>query len=115
MADWKIHYADGSTYSNEDGSWEDAPAWGIAAIVVSTPECGWAMIQGGDYFIMNQAGDIIPIDDTGWDDYAANVLRVVKVGRMLSREEWQRIYTKALKDRDFAIKNGYLPRERKPD
>jgi len=30
---WRIHYADGSTFSSDDGTWAEAPAFGVACIV----------------------------------------------------------------------------------
>ena len=30
---WRIFYADGSTYSSEDGTWADAPPFGVQCVV----------------------------------------------------------------------------------
>ena len=30
---WRIYYADGSTFSNKDGSWAEAPPFGVQCIV----------------------------------------------------------------------------------
>lgn len=30
---WRIYYADGSTFTSEDGQWAEAPAFGVQAVV----------------------------------------------------------------------------------
>jgi hypothetical protein len=30
---WRIYYADGSTFTSQDGSWADAPAFGVECVV----------------------------------------------------------------------------------
>jgi hypothetical protein len=30
---WRIYYADGSTFSSEDGTWADAPPFGLKCVV----------------------------------------------------------------------------------
>lgn len=112
---WKIYYADKSTFSNLDGSWKDAPAWGISAIVIDSPEVGWTIVHAGDYYVMTKEGEIINLDRIGFVDYMANIFKIAKVGRMFGREEWLRLIRQASKDKDFAMKTGYLPLERKPE
>lgn len=34
---WMVFYADGSTFSSEDGSWAEAPAFGVACVVYYHP------------------------------------------------------------------------------
>lgn len=114
MIHWKIYYADGSTFSNLDGSWEDAPAWGILGIVIKSKETGWSIVSGGDFYVMTEDGEIINIDRLGFADYIVNVFRKAKVGRMVGREEWLRLSKTANQDKDFAVKTGYLPFEEKP-
>ncbi len=33
MPAWRIYYADGSTFGDEDGAMEQAPAFGVLAVV----------------------------------------------------------------------------------
>jgi hypothetical protein len=30
---WRIHYADGSVFSSRDGSWAEAPSFGVVCVV----------------------------------------------------------------------------------
>lgn len=45
---WEIHYADGSTFTSEDGSWAEAPAFGVFAVVYYHPD-GYRTIQKEQY------------------------------------------------------------------
>lgn len=119
---WRIYYADGSTFDSEAGTWAEAPAWGIQAIIREDPRVGWAMVHGGDYYVMGSDGVPIGVDLAGLFDYVANVLGAVKVGRMLSRVEYAEVYQAAkrdlaeLKQTGFVSrKTGFLRRERRPD
>jgi len=35
---WTIHYADGSTFTSEQGSWAEAPPFGVHAVVYYHPD-----------------------------------------------------------------------------
>lgn len=41
---WVIHYADGSTFSSDDGSWAEAPVFGVFAVVYYHPG-GYRTVQ----------------------------------------------------------------------
>ena len=92
---WKIWYSDGSTFSSEDGAWEDAPAWDAQVILFQHPEAGWAMRHNSDYFRLAEDGTIVGMDEIGMLDYVANMLGVVKVGRMLTQVGFDAVYQEA--------------------
>lgn len=94
--DWAIIYDDYSVFTSDDGSFEDAPAWGVQAIVFRSVETGWSIATTGAYFIRLPDGDFLPIGDDALMDYAANVWKKVKVGRMISQKEWGKISGLAL-------------------
>lgn len=46
---WKIYYADGTTFSNLDGEWPDAPARGVICVVVRDPTKAWGRWVSSGY------------------------------------------------------------------
>lgn len=44
---WRIVYADGSTFTSEDGTWADAPPFGVQAVVYYHPD-GRLTKDGGE-------------------------------------------------------------------
>lgn len=49
--DWLILYDDRDPFSSEDGSMEDAPAWGVQVIVERDPEVGAYCVAGKDFYV----------------------------------------------------------------
>lgn len=54
--EWKLYYGDRSTFSNLDGSWGEAPAWGVAAIAIRDQYVGREIDTPrhpgcGDYYV----------------------------------------------------------------
>ena len=113
MAHWLIYYDNGETYSSDDGMWEDAPARGVQVIVYEHPDVGWALCHGGDFFRL--ADRPIAMDVFGMLDHVADVLGVIKVGRMLSQVEFNEVYQRAKVEMSGLKKTGWLRRERKAD
>lgn len=92
----------------------DAPKnWGVQAIVYEYEPTGWSIAAGNDYYIQRE-NRWVGVDLCGMLDYVINELGVVMAGRTISTQEYNDIIQKAMDDRDFAKKSGYLPRERKP-
>ena len=87
MPKWIVIYDDLTTFDSDDGTFEEAPAWGTQAIAYLSKATGWSMCTG-DHFIQLPDGEFLSLSESGFIDYAANVLRVTKVGRMISREEF---------------------------
>ena len=95
---WRIYYSDGSTFSSEDGAWEDAPGWDAQVMLFRDPETKWAMRHGGDFFRLEGDGTIVQMDWVGLLDWVVNELGIVKVGRMLTRHQFDGVYQQAKRD-----------------
>ncbi len=44
---WRIFYADGSVFSNDDGSWAEAPPFGVMAVVYYHVPSGVTLQESG--------------------------------------------------------------------
>lgn len=96
--DWCIYYSDGSTFSSDDGAWEDAPGWDVQVVLFRHPETKWAMRHGGDFFRLADDDTVVGLDLVGMIDYVINMMGLVKVGRMLTQAEFNEIYQRAKRD-----------------
>lgn len=79
---WRIYYDDGSTFSDEDGTLKDAPAFGVQAVVCDPDLWG--------------TGDFV-----GLIDYLIKI-GLVKFGRLAKNEDYNRALQAARSDPDFA-------------
>jgi hypothetical protein len=99
---WRIYYADGSTFDNIEGEWEDAPGDGVIAVVVTNPEYGRWVFQGCDFYLKPEHAEPEDLDAT--NDINAQ-LRArcpwLKFGLGVTREEWKGILRRAIDDTDF--------------
>lgn len=91
IPEWVAIYSDKSVFSSLDGTWEEAPAWGMCAVIYQSVETGWSPCLSGDYFIKLDDGSFLGIDETGLIDHAANVWKKIKVGRYISRDEYNEV------------------------
>jgi hypothetical protein len=96
---WFIYYSDGSTFSSDDGAWEDAPGWDCQVVLYRDPITKWGIRHQGDYYRLAGDGTVVAMDFVGLIDYVVEMLGVVKVGRMLSQAEFARVYQRAVEDR----------------
>lgn len=110
---WVIIYDDDSTFSSDDGAWEEAPHFGVQAIVYQNIETGWSLETGGHYYHRLPDGEIIPMGFDSLMDYATNVWKKIKVGRQLSREEYNQAMKLAGEIMLLVTKTGYFKNERK--
>ena len=111
--EWIAVYADFTFFSNLDGPWEDAPAWGMQAIIYESKATGWSICTGGHHFHRLPSGEFITLDDTGLKDYSANVWGTVKVGRQLSQEEFNKVMRLANAIMGADNKTAFFKTERK--
>lgn len=106
--DWKIYYTDDSTFSSENGLWDDAPLDGVVCVVVTDPDYGRYVLNGLNYYYAQVDGSL---EDKAHCNDIGPQLRVrcpwLKFGVGTAREKWKRILIKATKDPDF-------PRPRNP-
>ena len=103
---WIILYSDGSTFSSDEGAWEDAPGRDVQVVIFRDPVLGWTIRHGGqgnspcDFFRMAGSGQPVGMDQAGMIDHVVHELGVVKQGRMLSSGAWQGILRRAMEIRN---------------
>jgi len=132
--EWRIYYADGTTFDSQAGSPRDAPAWGVQVIVQACIESGRYLLNTFDYYV-HRGGKWYGVDGIGALDYlhemgylelptdmSANdiLLRaaydgLVKVGRTLRERDFIVIFKRANEDPDFPPRVAVLPTERVPE
>lgn len=121
MIRWKVYYADGSTFSNEDGGPGDAPSTGVLSIRQRL-DCDhhkdqWLKAEGRH----NSDGRVVLVllensnwyfwadghwfrtDLLGFLDQAMHCgARYLKQGRYVTHEAWERAMMQVQSDPDFA-------------
>jgi len=101
-AAWRIYYADGSTFSDPDGPWDDAPADGVVCVVVRDEDFGRYVLNGLNFYYHQAAGD--ELDKAHTNDIGPQ-LRArcpwLKHGVGVARGKWKDILIRATKDPDF--------------
>lgn len=124
---WKLYYDDGTTFSDEDGTWGDAPARGVQAIGRSDKDHG-RYTGTGDYYVYWRYGPIA-MDIAGLWDYLIEInspeahkrlsdvnfdalTEQVKFGRFIGHDEFMQIKIRADSDPDFPPRTGYRAFER---
>jgi hypothetical protein len=100
---WRIYYDDATTFSDEDGSPEAAPPWGVVAVVTRNPDDPREVtsVHGPrfDYFIWD-GREWWGCDYTGLIDRLAHQMApVVRFGRTISTHDFQRIVSISVKDK----------------
>lgn len=114
--DWRIYYDDGSTYSSEDGCAENAPAFGVQAIVqrdfddeihnVGRYVLSSPMVDGNDYYWFERGawygGEIFGL----WDYLSRLGPRKVIFGRVVEKGRFREIRDRAMADPDFPRYSG---------
>ena len=92
---WKIWYDDGSTFSNEEGSWDAAPPDGIL-IVMETFDDGKKLVHmGSDYYLMLEDGTIVDCGVAHIERHLRKLLPQLKYGRWSGNELWERVHNQA--------------------
>ena len=110
---WKIYYHDPdapnyySTFSNLDGTAEEAPVQGV--IVIQQPiENGRGVdaVSNGDFYALDEEGKWIGMDESGKQDRIDNHIpfSALKEGRWINTERYWDILYLADDDKDFAAK-----------
>jgi hypothetical protein len=112
---WKIYYHDPdapnyySTFSNLDGTAEDAPIHGVIAIQQPMENGrGVDQVVGGDFYALDEEEKWIGMDDIGVQDRKDNNLpySALKIGRWINTERFWDITYLAADDPDFVQKPG---------
>lgn len=134
---WKLYYGDGSTFSDSDGSWEDAPARNVQALVTDHKDVGYEVNEGSSGWLQNYIwwpGEAAPwgADEYGTMDYLVEVGALelgepmnslslqeimdagVKIGRTINTSRFMEIYREAINDDYFPPKSARARKERPP-
>lgn len=103
---WRIYYADGFTFSNQDGAPEDAPGLGVIVIVIThdDPREQAYLQHQADYYIWAEgkwwACDLFRL----WQYWFVQKYDHVKVslaGETVRNELYEQIVKAAKSDKDF--------------
>lgn len=96
---WIIFYADGTSFSSDDGAPHEAPRWGIVCIAAPSADHGRVLWIGKDYFWWDE-NEWINGDFTGLIDYLTRPGRekIVLVGRGIPPTRFHAICKQALAD-----------------
>lgn len=115
---WRIFYADGSTYSDLDGPPFDAPATGVQVIAKTDANVGRILLSCCDYYWWdNKRGTWFSGDVAGFFQHLMMERgpKAVLFGQYISNQEFHNCVVRALADPDFPTKSarhssdGYLP------
>lgn len=105
---WKIYYADGSTFSSDDGHITDAPVEGVQAIGYQEG-LTHKVVAGKDYYYFFQGR---------WHTLDLNKLvnflkkeGLLKEGSLIEDDEFNEIYQKARDDPFFDLKQYFRPQD----
>ena len=92
---WKIYYADGTVFTDADGTPYDAPSRGVVVITQADRQNGYRTCSG-DYYI-RQAWGWESCDANGLWDYLSDAgPKTVKFGRTLANEQYEKIFLRAI-------------------
>ena len=96
---WAVYYEDGSKFSSEDGEPFAAPAQGVM-VVAQEKNGDYQLAHGMDYFYWEpERGGWATCDQFGAFDHLCRAKRqCLKFGRMLSDEEWAKLFQKIKTD-----------------
>lgn len=110
---WRVFYADGSTYSSNDGGPYDAPAIGVQVIAYSVPDVGRYILAKCDFYWWD-AGRACWFggDQSGFYQYMfGKGPKRVLFGATVTNEEYQHCLKLALADPGFPEKSARRPGE----
>ena len=109
MLRWRIYYGDGSTFTNLQGSADEAPPFGVQFIVqLCDSDNKRDTLNQADYFIMTEIGAWVGCDITGILDRLINRIPFsgFLVGRWIERDAYTELQLKVARDKDFP---GWYP------
>lgn len=121
--EWRIYYANGSTFDSGAGFPEDAPADGVVCIVYPDDQTGRVVMHGWDWYWFHETSKqwwgcqlsalLSLLKRSGHEglDGALVPIRAVKEGMTVSNGDWKLIMQKAKDDPDFLVKSASLKHE----
>ena len=105
---WRIYYDDGSTFSNLDGTFEEAPSDGVLGVVEKDADVGRCVYWGKEHYYVLPDGTIGFADDLG---PFLRGLGIIKFGRWTGKKPWTRALKRMVEDPDFPSKTSKFPWE----
>lgn len=115
MLDWRIYYADGRTFSNEDGKPEVAPRHGVLVVPQLHARVGRQLLTGDFYcWIGEPEAWWLPMDLAGKFDYDGTHpgFGLTLFGRYVPDVLFEKIFRIAHDDDSLPRKSAWLPGER---
>jgi hypothetical protein len=88
---WRIFYDDGSTYSSDDGAWNNAPADGVLVVIEKVEPDRVLFHSGADYYVEID-GQIVATGDIG---PILRKLGAFKFGRWTSHRRYEETSARA--------------------
>lgn len=97
---WRIYYADGSTFSNAQGTPFDAPRLGVVAIVQEDADVGYVIHHALDYFYWEpEVGGWCNTDLLGAMDHLVRAKQpLLLMGRMMAKRAYYDLLGKIATD-----------------
>ena len=110
---WRIYYIDGSTYSNEDGSPESAPGFGVAAIAQEDALVGVQIHQQKDFYAFSgDFGGWYGLDHFGLAQYLGRPgTKIVKLGDCMPTNKYRALVESLNNDPGLPAKSARYPWE----
>jgi hypothetical protein len=102
MLRWKIYYGDGTTFTNLQGSPDEAPVFDVQFIVQLCGEVRDTLMNA-DYYIMLESGMWVGCDMVGLLDRLIHRIPFsgTLVGRWIERDVYREMQLKVARDKDF--------------
>ncbi len=96
---WRIYYRRGRTFGSHDGSWADAPADGVLAVVEIIDERR-TVRSGGDYYRLEEDGSVICHETADAILHAIGhvPLSAIKFGWCVSPREMEQVLARIRED-----------------
>lgn len=131
---WRLYYTDRTRFTSDDGGWDEAPAWGVAAVAVPNDTVG-VQIDTGDFYVWwSDSPEPWAADMWGLTDFLVRhdrmtadqpmcdlsaadlIVAGVKFGRSLDNRRWRDVWNWIVDDtRDWGHgKAGQFRWERVP-
>jgi len=103
---WRIYYADGSTFDSDQGAPDDAPGYG-ALLILQLSEGGRSRdtVYGADFYLFTEAGVWIMADKMSVVDMMVNRVPFsgFLAGRWVHTDDYWEVTKAAYADRDFPL------------
>lgn len=113
---WKIYYTDNTTYSSEQGTPQEAPAFGVLVVVEHHEGVGRYIHTLCDwYYYHTELQEWFAGDLHGLLDHLLHNLPItaVKQGRLVDNDTYKQVLRQAMNDPDFPRKSAVHKNEKK--